>query len=143
MKIIERPRRLRQSASIRDLVEEHTLSARDLIWPVFIKEGKHLREPISALSGCDRVSVDELLAHHEQRLDEVERRVVAGAGTAAEVAAAMSWTRRETPLDELDVVQRMLAVLETDAHLEVLAVQGRVRREIDREHGDVARHDVA
>lgn len=84
--------------------------------------------------------VDELLAHHDQRLAEIERRVAAGGSTAADVAAAMRWTRRETALDDLDLIQRMLAVLETDAHLEVLAAQGRVAREID---GDgVARHRV-
>ena len=61
MKITERPRRLRQSASVRDLVEETTLTPRDLVWPVFIKEGAHVREPIKALPGCDRLSLDELM----------------------------------------------------------------------------------
>ena len=61
MQITERPRRLRQSSSVRDLVEETTLTPRDLIWPVFVKEGDGQREPIKALPGCNRLSVDELL----------------------------------------------------------------------------------
>jgi glyoxylase-like metal-dependent hydrolase (beta-lactamase superfamily II) len=77
--------------------------------------------------------VDELLDHHAARLDEIERVTAAGEPTAAGVAAAMTWTRREKGLDDLEPFHRMLAVLETDAHLEVLAAQGRVVRELDAE----------
>jgi hypothetical protein len=75
--------------------------------------------------------VDELLDHHGGRLDAVERVLGAGADTAAEAAAALTWTRREKGLADLEPFHRMLAVLETDAHLEVLAAQGRVAREAD------------
>jgi glyoxylase-like metal-dependent hydrolase (beta-lactamase superfamily II) len=88
--------------------------------------------------------IDELLAHHEKRLDEVEAAVRAGAPTAADVAASLRWTRREHRLEDMEAFHRMLAVLETDAHLEVLAAQGRVRRsEENRPDGTpVARHEV-
>jgi mannitol-specific phosphotransferase system IIBC component len=72
--------------------------------------------------------VDELLVHHDRRLDEIAAAVDAGMSTAAEIAGALRWTRRELRLDDLETFNRMLAVLETDAHLEVLAAQGRVRR---------------
>ncbi len=75
--------------------------------------------------------VDELLDHHAGRLDEIERVTTAGAATAADAAAALSWTRREKGLADLEPFHRMLAVLETDAHLEVLTAQGRVLRETD------------
>ena len=75
--------------------------------------------------------VDELLDHHAGRLDEIERVTTAGAATAADAAAALTWTRREKGLADLEPFHRVLAVLETDAHLEVLAAQGRVRREAD------------
>ncbi|WP_433544765.1 MBL fold metallo-hydrolase [Streptomyces sp. CA-294286] len=65
--------------------------------------------------------VDELLAHHEERLDATLREVRAGADTAHAVARALPWTRRRRPLDALPDLHRMLAVLETDAHLDVLA----------------------
>lgn len=68
--------------------------------------------------------IDELLRHHEERLDAAARQVRAGRSTAFEVAAAMPWTRRRRRLDELDVFSRMLAVLEIDAHLDVLTDQG-------------------
>ena len=60
MNPIERPRRLRRTAAIRDLVQEVQLTADDLIWPVFIKEGKNVREAIAALPGCARMSLDVL-----------------------------------------------------------------------------------
>lgn len=56
----ERPRRLRRSEAIRELVQETHLTSADLVWPVFIKEGRGLREPIVALPGCKRVSLDVL-----------------------------------------------------------------------------------
>jgi len=61
MNIIERPRRLRRSKAIRDLVQETRLSVADLVWPVFVKSGSKLREPITALPGCARLSPDMLL----------------------------------------------------------------------------------
>ncbi len=75
--------------------------------------------------------VDELLDHHAGRLDDIERVTAAGASTGAEAAAALTWTRREKGLADLEPFHRMLAILETDAHLEVLAAQGRVARDPD------------
>ncbi|MBX3022731.1 MAG: porphobilinogen synthase [Bdellovibrionales bacterium] len=68
MNITERPRRLRRSQAVRDLVQETRLSASDLIWPVFIKEGRSVKEPITALPGCNRMSVDVLLSEIERLL---------------------------------------------------------------------------
>lgn len=68
--------------------------------------------------------VDELLAHHEERLDAVAREVRAGAATALAVAETLPWTRRKRRLDELPDPHRMLAILEIGAHLEVLAETG-------------------
>ncbi|GEL18169.1 MBL fold metallo-hydrolase [Pseudonocardia asaccharolytica] len=70
--------------------------------------------------------VDELLAHHGQRLDATLKAVADGRTTAAEVAAALPWTRRERALAELDTFNAMLATLETSAHLDVLVERGAV-----------------
>ena len=70
---------------------------------------------------------DELLAHHEQRLDASAAAVARGASTGLEVARELRWTRRERRLDELDEFNQMLAVLETAAHLQVLVAHGRLR----------------
>lgn len=70
--------------------------------------------------------IDALLAHHERRLDATQALVERGAHTAYEVARGLRWTRRELPLGELDTFNRMLAVLETAAHLDVLEGLGQV-----------------
>ena len=72
--------------------------------------------------------VDELLDHHDRRLSQIEALIVAGAGTAYEAASRMTWTRRQRALSELDPFNEMLAVLETMSHLDVLVLQGRLRR---------------
>ncbi|GAA2296192.1 MBL fold metallo-hydrolase [Actinomadura sp. NPDC048955] len=68
--------------------------------------------------------IDELLEHHAERLDAAAAQVRAGRATAFEVAAAMPWTRRRRSLGDLDAFSRMLAVLEIEAHLDVLADRG-------------------
>jgi glyoxylase-like metal-dependent hydrolase (beta-lactamase superfamily II) len=68
--------------------------------------------------------VEELLAHHEQRLAAVLALVRAGNSNAAAVAGALPWTRRERRLSDLDRMNQMMAILEIQAHLDVLADQG-------------------
>lgn len=75
--------------------------------------------------------IDELLEHHEQRLDASAEAVGRGAGTAQEVAAALRWTPRLRRFDEMDLLNRMLAVLETAAHLDLLVTQGRLTSRVD------------
>ena len=57
-----RLRRLRRTAALRDLVAEHRLAASDLIWPVFIREGEGVEEPIASMPGVARLSLDRLRA---------------------------------------------------------------------------------
>lgn len=73
--------------------------------------------------------IDELVAHHDARLGEMGVAVAGlGSATAAEVAAAVGWTRRRRSFADLDVFNRMLAVTETVAHLSVLVETGVLRR---------------
>jgi porphobilinogen synthase len=53
-----RMRRNRRTAWSRRLVQEHTLSTADLIWPLFLTDGANKRVPIAAMPGVDRISVD-------------------------------------------------------------------------------------
>ncbi len=55
---LNRPRRLRQSQAIRNLVREHTLSPSDMIWPVFVCDGHSQRQEIPSMPGVSRFSVD-------------------------------------------------------------------------------------
>ena len=51
-------RRLRQSPALRALAQENTLSVNDLIWPVFVRDGLGVREPVASMPGVARLSVD-------------------------------------------------------------------------------------
>lgn len=60
--LTRRPRRLRSSQNLRDLVQETRLSASDFIAPLFVKEGLAAPEAIDSMPGVFRFSPDQLLA---------------------------------------------------------------------------------
>lgn len=60
-----RMRRNRQTDWSRRLVSENQLSVNDLIWPLFVVDGEG-REPVAAMPGVDRLSVDEAVRDAEQ-----------------------------------------------------------------------------
>ena len=74
--------------------------------------------------------VEELLAHHEERLSATAEAVANGASTGFEVANVIAWTRRRRRFDELDLFNQVLAVHETMAHLEVLVERGWLARSV-------------
>jgi len=51
-------RRLRRTAALRALSQETLLAVGDLIWPVFVRDGTGIREPIASMPGVERLSVD-------------------------------------------------------------------------------------
>ena len=55
-----RLRRNRKTDWSRRLVSENNLSTNDLIWPIFIREGKNIKEPIKSMPGVYRYSLDKL-----------------------------------------------------------------------------------
>ena len=59
-------RRLRQTPALRALAQENTLSVGDLIWPLFIRDGVNLSEPIPSMPGVSRLSVDLVVKAAEQ-----------------------------------------------------------------------------
>ncbi|HBE70024.1 MAG TPA: porphobilinogen synthase [Planctomycetaceae bacterium] len=64
-----RLRRLRQSVWSRSLVQEHSLSSNDLIWPLFILPGQNSSEPVDSLPGVTRYSVDLLESQVAQAIE--------------------------------------------------------------------------
>lgn len=58
--LTRRPRRLRRTAALRVLVRESRLAPDRFIYPVFVRGGRALREPIAAMPGQFRLTVDEL-----------------------------------------------------------------------------------
>ncbi len=64
-----RPRRLRYSPIVRDLVAEARLDAKMLVQPHFVVPGENVAEPIGAMPGIEHQSVDRLLATVEKDLE--------------------------------------------------------------------------
>jgi len=53
-----RHRRLRRTPALRALSREASLSASDLIWPIFLCEGENVSEPVASMPGVERLSID-------------------------------------------------------------------------------------
>ena len=58
---LARMRRARQSEAVRGLVRENSLGIEDLIWPVFVRDGVGVEEPVPSMPGVMRRSVDRVV----------------------------------------------------------------------------------
>lgn len=63
---IHRPRRLRRSAALRDLVRETRLNPTDLIYPLFVCPGEGVRREVRSMPGVFNLSIDELVKEADQ-----------------------------------------------------------------------------
>ena len=66
--MIQRPRRLRSSRQIRNMVRETRISPDSLIYPMFVAEGENMKEEIISMPGQYRYSIDRM----DECLDELE-----------------------------------------------------------------------
>jgi porphobilinogen synthase len=64
-----RPRRLRKSATLRDMVRETSISVKDFIYPLFVKHGRNIKDPIRSLPGQYQFSVDTLVEEAKETWD--------------------------------------------------------------------------
>ena len=83
-----RMRRMREHDFTRRMMRETTLSVADLIYPVFIIEGVNQREPVSAMPGVERLSIDLLLE---------EARVISDLGIPALALFPVTPDEKKTP----------------------------------------------
>jgi porphobilinogen synthase len=60
---------MRRDDFSRRLMREHTLTVDDLIYPVFVVEGKDIVQPVPSMPGVERHSIDRLLRVAEQALE--------------------------------------------------------------------------
>ncbi|MFC1867726.1 porphobilinogen synthase [Thermodesulfobacteriota bacterium] len=60
-----RPRRLRRTKAIRDMVRETNLTTKDLIFPFFVKHGREKKDPIPSMPGQYQFSVDTIVKEAE------------------------------------------------------------------------------
>jgi porphobilinogen synthase len=62
-------RRTRQSPAIRALTQENTLTVGNLIWPVFVRDGEGVEEPVTSMPGVVRRSVDRVVEAAREAAD--------------------------------------------------------------------------
>ena len=80
--LTNRPRRNRKAEWSRRLVRENSLSADDLIWPLFLMEGAGRREPVASMPQVERLTVDEAVREAER----AAARARDGDGSSSKVA---------------------------------------------------------
>ena len=71
---MRRFRRLRASEEIRSLVQETRLSEKELIYPVFVKEGENIKAPVDSMPGIYQWSPDRF----DEELDRISASSIAG-----------------------------------------------------------------
>ncbi len=76
MNLTRRPRRLRGSAQIRNLVHETDLHVSDLIYPVFVVEGENIQTEIESMPGIYHYSLDRFEVHLHEIYDSGVRAVI-------------------------------------------------------------------
>jgi len=97
-----RLRRLRRTAAMRRLLDMPAPGPEKFLWPVFVKAGKRVREPIDAMPGQSRVSVDVLL----KDVERVAKTGVSGILVFGLVDAARKDRSGRAACDEKGAVQQ-------------------------------------
>jgi porphobilinogen synthase len=111
----KRPRRLRRTETLRDLVRETTLEPGDFVYPLFVVAGEGMRRPVESMPGIEQLSVD--------RLSE-EAREVAALGIKAVILFGIPATKDPHGLGSFaddGVVQQAIRTLK-DAHPDIVVV---------------------
>jgi len=111
----KRPRRLRRTETLRDLVRETTLEPGDFVYPLFVVAGEDMRRPVESMPGIEQLSVD--------RLSE-EAREVAALGIKAVLLFGIPATKDPHGLESFaddGVVQQAIRTLK-DAHPDIVVV---------------------
>ena len=89
-----RPRRLRRTAAIRDMVRETHLSTHDFIAPLFVKHGKNIQDPIQSMPGQFQFSPDTLaLEAKELWASGVPALILFGLPDSKDPTGSRSWAK--------------------------------------------------
>lgn len=92
--MLHRPRRLRKTALVREMVAETRLSKDMFVYPYFVTEGKNVIHPIAAMPGINHFSIDELLKDVEQGLKYgINKILLFGVGDPKTEDASSSYSR--------------------------------------------------
>lgn len=108
--MLSRPRRNRGNGAWRSLVRETNLLAQHLVWPLFVCEGKALSDPVAAMPGVYRHSIDRIVEVARQAWD-------LGIGAVAlfpVLDEALKDSRATASCDEQGLLQRCIRQLRDD-----------------------------
>ncbi len=111
----KRPRRLRRTSALRDLVRETTLAPDDLVYPFFVVPGEGVRSPVASMPGVDQLSVD-LLASEARELESLGIKAVLLFG----IPSGKDPQGLESHADDGIVQQAIRALKDTSAELVVM-----------------------
>ncbi len=89
-------RRLRSSDSMRRLVRETALSVNDLVYPLFVREGEGVKEPIRSMTDCFHFSPDTVAS---------EATEVAAVGTGLGTPAEQEATPEPAPSESAGITR--------------------------------------
>ena len=67
--MIIRPSRLRHNLNIRTLTKENDISLNDLVYPLFVIDGKNIKNPIESMPNIYQFSIDKLLFEIDELID--------------------------------------------------------------------------
>ncbi|MXZ55626.1 MAG: porphobilinogen synthase [Gammaproteobacteria bacterium] len=104
-----RMRRNRSDEFIRRLVREHEVTVNDLIYPIFVIEGKNQRQPIASMPGIERVSLDEL----ERELESIVALGIPAVALFPKVAVSLKDLRGSEAINPEGLIPRAVAVAKT------------------------------
>ncbi len=65
---IIRPRRIRDNQIFRQMVQESSLQIKDLVYPLFVAEGKNICHPVSSMPGVNQLCIENLLREVEESI---------------------------------------------------------------------------
>ncbi len=90
--MIIRPRRLRRTPAIRDMVRETSVSVKDFIAPLFVKPGKGVKDPIPSMPGQYHFSVDTVVREAGELWDlGIPSLILFGLPDAKDALGSRSW----------------------------------------------------
>ena len=107
---LKRNRRLRNSAAIRAMVKENTLSVDDLIVPLFVVEGKNIREEIPSMPDYYRMSLDKLV----QEVKELSQNGIKSVLLFVKVPDILKDNKGTEALNEKGLMQRAIETVKTN-----------------------------
>jgi porphobilinogen synthase len=88
-----RPRRLRANENLRRLIRETTLTINDLIYPLFVRPGKGVKNPIGSMPNCCQFSIDELI----KEAREVKKLGIPASSSSGYLKKKTRWLQRPMP----------------------------------------------